>query len=68
MSADCSWCPHLLTLSVVDERLELHCLAKGHALKKQPCWLCGGSMPLGAKQAFEPEASFSWVRQCTPAC
>ena len=68
MSAEGSWCPHFLALSVVGERLELHCLEKSHTPKQQPCWLCGGTMCVCAKKAFEPEASFSWVRQCVPAC
>ena len=36
-----SWCPHLLALSVVDERLYLHCLEESHAQKQQPCRMWG---------------------------
>ena len=63
-----SWCPHLLALSVVDERLYLHCLEESHAQKQQACWVWGGSICVGASKAFEPEVRFSCVTLRTLPC
>ena len=43
----------MLRLSVVDVRLELHCLEESHAQKQQACRMWRGTFCVGASKVFE---------------